>query len=177
MTIQEIITVPDPTLNTRAEKVKNFSAKLQYLIGDMIETMRSANGVGLAAPQIGISQQIIVVEYTEEKEFGHDAINPKKLYVVINPSIFQFSSKSVVGVEACLSVPGFAGEIVRYQSVKIKGLNRHGRPLRLKVDGWLARIFQHEIDHIHGVLYTDRASRVWSIPAMGERSSLHSPEL
>jgi peptide deformylase len=128
------------------------------LIDDMIDTMRDAPGVGLAAPQVGVSDRLIVVEYVvdEEKE---DA--PKKLFVVINPEIKEISDETEMGVEGCLSVPGFQGEVERSLAVTVKGVNRHGQPMKIKAKGWLARIFQHEIDHINGVVFTDRATRIW----------------
>jgi peptide deformylase len=84
-----------------------------------------------------------------------------KLYVVVNPEIMKTSSESEVGVEGCLSVPLLVGEVERAHSVRIKGLNRRGQSMKLKVDGWLARIFQHEIDHLNGVLFTDLATQIW----------------
>jgi peptide deformylase len=163
MTIREIITPENPVLRAKAHKVRSFTPKVQTLIDDMIETMRAAPGVGLAAPQVAASQRVIVVEYGEPAEEPPAAPKPAKLYVVVNPEIVRHSPETVVGNEACLSVPGFFGEVERYQSVTIKGMNRHGRPYRLKADGWLARIFQHEIDHLDGVLYIDRATQVWRV--------------
>jgi len=137
---------------------------IQRLIDDMIETMREAPGVGLAAPQINISQQLAVVEYAEsEEEDNEDAPpKPKKLFVLINPEITKASEEKVIGVEGCLSIPGLLGEVERHESVQVKALNRHGNPVKLKVEGWMARIFQHEIDHLNGVLFTDRATEVWT---------------
>lgn len=172
MTIRKIITVPDPILRTQARKIRSFTPELQYFISDLIETMRMAHGVGLAAPQVGIDKQVIVVEYSEEDKQVEGLNKSPKLYVVINPEIFHRSSEEITGKEACLSVPGFIGEVNRHQLVTVKGLNRHGRPFRLKARGWLARIFQHEIDHIHGRLYTDCASKVWRIRAKDEEFSL-----
>ncbi len=96
-------------------------------------------------------------------EFGDEVDEevPKKLYVIANPEISQTSEEKVVGIEACLSVPGLVGEVERFEQVTIRGLNRFGKPIRINVQGWLARIFQHEMDHLDGVLYVDRASRVW----------------
>ena len=88
---------------------------------------------------------------------------PTKLYMVVNPEVSRFSNELVTGVEGCLSIPGFAGEVERSESVTIKGQNRHGKPFRLKAKGWLARIFQHEIDHVNGILYIDRSEKVWKL--------------
>ena len=161
MAIREIVTPPDPVLRRKAHKITNFDKDLQVLIEDMIETMREAPGVGLAAPQVGVSSRLIVIEYGEGEEEDEDV--QKKLYVVINPEIIQASEETEEGVEACLSLPRLSGEVSRNLAITVKGLNRHGKPIKIKVNGWLARIFQHEIDHLEGVLFTDRASRVWRV--------------
>jgi peptide deformylase len=83
--------------------------------------------------------------------------------VIVNPEVVRPSAEKVLGTEGCLSVPGYAGEVERFQEVTVKGLNRHGAPLRLRAKGWLARIFQHELDHLDGVLFTDRAQKVWRV--------------
>jgi peptide deformylase len=163
MPVREILTPPADVLRARAQKVRGIPPTLQELIDDMIETMRAAPGVGLAAPQIGVGQRVIVVEYGEEPEDGGSPAKPKKLYAVVNPEIVRHSAETVLANEACLSVPGYFGEVERFESVTVKGLNRHGRPFRLKAEGWLARIFQHEIDHLDGILYIDRATNVWKV--------------
>lgn len=157
MAILDIISIPDPVLRRKAKKVTTFDKDFQTLVENMIETMREAPGVGLAAPQINVSSRLIVVEYGDDE----DEEAPKKLYVVANPEIIQASEETETGIEACLSVPGLVGEVERYSALVIKGQNRRGQATKIKVDGWLARIFQHEMDHLDGVLYTDRASRVW----------------
>jgi len=153
MSLREIITVPEPVLRRKAHKVTDFGADLQGLIDDMIETMRQAPGVGLAATQVNVSQRLIVVEFGDED----DEQVPVKLYAIVNPEIVRPSQEKEKGNEACLSVPGFLGEVERISSLTIKGQNRHGQPIRIKAKGWLARIFQHEIDHLDGILFTDRA--------------------
>jgi peptide deformylase len=164
MTVRTIVTLPDPVLRRKARPVTNFDNNLQKLIDDMIDTMRDAPGVGLAAPQVGVSEQVIVVEYAEpeEVEEGEEPryVEPK-LYVMVNPEIVKASPETVVGVEGCLSIPTLVGEVERAEEIRIKGLNRRGQPMKLKVDGWLARIFQHEIDHINGVVFTDLATQIW----------------
>ena len=158
MTLRQIVYLPDPILRRKAQPINRFDASLQTLIDDMIETMRDAPGVGLAAPQVGVSDRLIVVEYPmdDQKEAA-----PKKLFVVINPEIKEISDETEMGVEGCLSVPGFQGEVERSLAVTVKGLNRHGQPMKIKAKGWLARIFQHEIDHINGIVFTERATRIW----------------
>ena len=165
MALREIIFLPEPILRRKAKPVTKFDKELQVLIDDMIETMREAPGVGLAAPQVNIPQQLAVIEYAEgedEEEENEDTPpKPKKLYVLINPEIVKASEEKIMGVEGCLSIPGIQGEVERHEAIQVKALNRYGKPQKLKVDGWMARIFQHEIDHLNGVLFTDLAARVW----------------
>ena len=170
MALLQITTLPDPVLRRKARKIAAVDKDLQPLIDNMIETMRAAPGVGLAAPQVAQSIRLIVVEYGEENEEGEVA-EPKKLYVVINPEMVLASEEKEMGIEACLSIPGLAGEVERHSAVVIKGLNRFGHPTRIKAQGWLARIFQHEIDHLDGVVFTDRATRVWK-PSREEEAVL-----
>jgi peptide deformylase len=156
MPILEIATLPDPILRRKAHKVTEFDQDLKTLIADMIDTMRDAPGVGLAAPQVSISSRIVVVEYGEQEDE-----KDKKLYVVVNPELIFPNPEKIVGVEGCLSVPGLVGEVERYQDVLVRGLNRQGKPIKIKASGWLARIFQHEVDHLDGIVYTDLATRIW----------------
>src|SRR5258707_13734045 len=164
MTLRKIVTLPDPVLRRKARAVSKFDKPLQTLIEDMIETMRDAPGVGLAAPQVGISERVIVIEYANQPEEvegeEREEVKPK-LYVMVNPEIVKASQEAVLGVEGCLSIPGLVGEVERFSMVQVKGLNRRGQPVKLKAEGWLARIFQHEIDHVNGIVYPDRATRVW----------------
>jgi peptide deformylase len=161
MTLRKIVTLPDTVLRRKAHAVTRFDKNLHNLIDDMVETMREAPGVGLAAPQIGLSERIIVIEYFEHEEDEEKEDAPKKVWAVLNPEIIKSSEEKVMGVEGCLSIPGLVGEVERHAAVQVKGLNRHGKPMKIKAEGWLARIFQHEIDHLNGVLFTDRATRVW----------------
>ena len=161
MTLRTIVTLPDPVLRRKAHAVSTFDKNLKTLIEDMVETMREAPGVGLAAPQIGLSDRIIVIEYYEREEEAENEDAPKKVWAVINPEIVNISEETLMGVEGCLSIPGLVGEVERHAEVQVKGLNRHGKPMKIKAKGWLARIFQHEIDHLNGVLFTERATRVW----------------
>ncbi|HOG58843.1 MAG TPA: peptide deformylase [Anaerolineaceae bacterium] len=157
MAVREIVKYPAPLLRLKAKPVQVFDKTLQTLIDDMFETMRDAPGVGLAAPQIGESLRVVVVEYTDDER--EDA-RPKK-YVLVNPEIVRESEETVTDLEGCLSVPGLAGEVERFEAVTVQAKNRFGKPIKLKASGWLARIFQHEIDHLNGVLYIDRATRVF----------------
>ncbi|MBI3152182.1 MAG: peptide deformylase [Chloroflexi bacterium] len=165
MTLRQIVHLPEPILRRKAKPVTKFDKDLQTLIDDMVETMREAPGVGLAAPQINLPMQLAVIEYAEdedEEEENEDAPpKPKKLFVLINTEITKVSEEKIMGVEGCLSIPGLIGEVERHEAIQVKALNRHGQPVKHKVAGWLARIFQHEIDHLNGVLFTDKATRVW----------------
>lgn len=167
MALREIITLPHPILRRKARKVTDFGKDFQQLVDDMVETMRDAPGVGLAAPQIAVSERLIVVEFGDEED--EDA--PQKLYVLANPEIISASEEMVPGIEGCLSVPELVGEVNRHQSITVKGLNRHGKPAKIKAEGWLARIFQHEMDHLDGILYPDRSDKVWR-PAPDEEIPL-----
>jgi peptide deformylase len=162
MAIREIIKLDHPTLRKKAHKVVNFGKNFQTLVDDMVETMIDAPGVGLAAPQVAVSQRLIVVRLADDEEskqeFGSEA---GVLYVVANPEIVKASKEMVEGVEACLSILGFFGKVDRHENVVVKGLDRDGKPIRIKAKGWLARVFQHEIDHLDGRLYIDIASEVW----------------
>ncbi len=160
MAILEITTLPDPVLRRKAKKIAVLDKDLQTLIDNMIETLRKAPGVGLAAPQVAVSSRLVVVEYGDEDEEGNE-VGPKKLYVVINPEITQKSEEVEKGIEGCLSIPGLVGEVERSTKITVKGLNRFGKPVKITAEGWLARIFQHEIDHLEGILFPDRATRVW----------------
>jgi peptide deformylase len=163
MAIRKIITTPNPILRQRASKVRAVTKNIRTLRDDLLETMRAEPGVGLAAPQIGVGQRVIVVEFKEESEDPEAPPKPAKLYTIANPEIVRHSVETDIANEGCLSIPGYIGEVERYSSVTIKGLNRNGDPFRVKAKGWLARIFQHEIDHLDGVLYIDRATQVWRL--------------
>ncbi len=158
MALREVVTIPDEVLRRKAHKVTNFDKDLYTLIDDMFETMRQAPGVGLAAPQIDISQRVIVVEYAEEED------EKPKSFAVINPEIIKTSTETEMGIEGCLSIPNLVGEVERFSAVVVKGFNKQGKPVKIKSSGWLARIFQHEIDHLEGILFTDRATRIWQPP-------------
>ncbi|MGZ6347353.1 MAG: peptide deformylase [Anaerolineales bacterium] len=163
MALRTIVTLPEPVLRRKARPVDNLDKNLQLLIDDMIDTVRAAPGVGLAAPQVGVPERVIVVEYAEGQE-EEDEQKPKpkpKLYVMVNPEIVKLSPETELGIEGCLSIPGLVGEVERHTMIRIKGLNRRGQPMKVKAEGWLARIFQHEIDHLNGVLFPDRATKVW----------------
>jgi peptide deformylase len=170
MAIREIVALPAPVLRRKARKVNEFGPELGRLVDDMVETMRVAPGVGLAAPQVNVPLRVIVIEFGDEE----DEEVPPKLFAVVNPEITRQSQDTAMGVEGCLSIPGILGEVERSTSVTVKGFNRQGKPIRIKANGWLARIFQHEVDHLDGVLFVDRAEQVWMSE---EKTSQVSPRI
>lgn len=145
----KILEYPDPRLRTVATPVKTFDAALQTLIDDMFETMYNAPGVGLAATQIDIHQQLIVIDVTEEKN---------QPLVFINPEIEVLSDELSEYDEGCLSVPGFYEAVCRPTRVKVKALDRNGEPFEMTPEGLLAVCIQHEVDHLQGKLYVDYLS-------------------
>jgi peptide deformylase len=151
--VREIIRDGHPTLRKVAKKVdpKEIGDPLfQQLVDDMFETMYDAPGVGLAAPQVNVSKRLFVMDVHDDE---HDPA------VVINPKI-ESAEEEVEMTEGCLSVPGMVGEIVRYKRVAVSGLDRNGNKIRLEGGGLLAQCLQHEIDHLNGVLYIDKARNV-----------------
>jgi peptide deformylase len=161
-----IVSIPDKMLRQKTRPVTRFDADLQRLIDDMIETLRQANGVGLAAPQVGQPLQLaVILTLPEEDDEGNEIEDTRELYVIINPEIFWRSKEMVKGIEGCLSIPGYLGEVERHESVRVRGLDRHGRKVRLRLYDWTARIFQHEVDHLNGELYIDKLTgpeNIWT---------------
>ena len=153
MALLEIITIGDPRLRMKSRPIRRFDDRLKKLAEDMVETMRHANGVGLAAPQVGITERLIVVEMPEEG--FEDDPQAGKLFVVVNPEIVRAKGQMEPGDEGCLSIPGYIGEVMRYPMVTVKGQDLNGKEIRIKAYDFLARIFQHEIDHLNGVLFID----------------------
>jgi peptide deformylase len=150
-------TLNNPILRQKARPVKTIDAELQELIDNMIETMREANGVGLAGPQVDQPLRLTVVEtLPKEDDDGNLVEGSRELFVLINPKIVSKSRKMVDGVEGCLSIPGWIGEASRHERIRVRALDRHGNKIRLRLNGWSARIVQHEIDHLDGVLFIDR---------------------
>ena len=155
--VREIVTDGHPTLRKVAKRVdpKEISDPLfQQLIDDMFVTMYEAPGVGLAAPQVNISKRMFVMDVGEDEEHPEGG-----QYVVINPKIV-LTEDEVEMTEGCLSVPGYVGEITRYNHVAVTGLDRNGQRIRLEGTGLFAQALQHEIDHLNGVLYVDKAKNV-----------------
>ncbi len=144
MAIRTLCYLPgDAVLRQKAKRVPSIDGSIQQLIDDMVETMRQADGVGLAAPQVGVPLRVIVLQLPEEE-----------IMVIINPEIVKSDGEREV-TEGCLSVPGYAGEIKRSASVTVKGLNRQGKAVRIKATGLMAQALEHELDHLDGVLFVD----------------------
>ena len=143
MAVLPIRIAPEPVLRQKSKRVRTIDGSIQRLIGDMIETMHSASGVGLAAPQVGVPLRVIVIGLPEEEDI-----------VLINPQIVRRTGERLV-TEGCLSIPGYFGEIKRAQRVTVKGRDLSGKEIRIKAEDLLAQALEHEIDHINGVLYID----------------------
>lgn len=151
MAVREILVEGNPLLRKRAKEVKRITPEIQALCADMLETMRAAPGVGLAANQIGVLQRVIVVEVPEDE----DELLGGKAFCLINPEIVS-ASGSQIGNEGCLSVPGYVGEVQRYERVAVRALAENGKRVKISAQGFLARVLQHEIDHLDGILYIDK---------------------
>jgi len=157
MTLLDIVTLPAAILRKKTRPVTTFDDELQTLIDNMIETMRDANGVGLAAPQINLPISLTVIEGLPKiDEDGNDIPDSRQLFVVVNPKIVWHSPETIDGIEGCLSIPGYLGEVERSEAIRIRAQNRQGKKVKMRLTGWTARIFQHEIDHLNGVLYIDK---------------------
>ncbi len=148
MALRNILNDNHPVLRTPAQEVKKINSAVQRLIDDMIETMRDAEGVGLAANQVGVSKRILVACA------GEDCI-----LELINPRCEKAEGEEL-GIEGCLSVPGKYGQVPRFEKITVSALDREGKPVRLEVEGLPARILLHEMDHLDGVLFTDKAVRM-----------------
>lgn len=149
--------MPNPVLRQKTHKVTDFGPNFQEMVDDMIETMQAANGVGLAAPQIGQLLRMAVIESLPDvDEAGEEIPDSRQLFVIVNPEIFWKSRDMADGIEGCLSIPGYLGEVERHEAIRVRGQDRTGKKARLKLEGWTARIFQHEIDHLDGVLFIDK---------------------
>ena len=152
MAIRKIRTDEDPILRKKSKMVSNYSDRLKVLVEDMYETMDVAYGVGLAAPQVGILKRVIVIDNRDEE-------NGKRFYM-INPEIIEKEGVEV-GMEGCLSVPGKQGTVERSKDIKVRYNDLSGEEKILEAEDFLARILQHEIDHLDGVLYTDKAIEMY----------------
>jgi peptide deformylase len=149
MSIRELRFMGDPVLREKAEPVDEVTDEIRTLVADMFDTMYAEEGVGLAAPQVGIGRRVIVVDPHE------DDVEP---FALINPEIVHFSEDLDRGEEGCLSIPGLKEIVERSASVRVEGLDTRGLRVSIEAEGLLARILQHEVDHLDGVLFIDRVS-------------------
>ncbi|GIO97807.1 peptide deformylase [Paenibacillus sp. FSL W8-0187] len=163
MAIRIIVKEPDEVLHKKAKEVTKITPNVQKLLDDMADTMYDAEGVGLAAPQVGILKRLIVIDAGDE----HGLIK------MINPEIVE-SEGEQFGPEGCLSIPGWNGDVRRAEKVTVKGLDREGKELIITGTGLLARAFQHEIDHLNGVLFTEIADRVYEYVPEQPRKELEN---
>jgi len=148
MAVYQIVKIPDVILRQQAKKVEKITPQIEKLLDNLRDTLcATAIGVGLAAPQIGVSKRVIVIKIEED------------LYQLVNPEIIQ-AEGSAIDVEGCLSVPDIIGEVTRAEKVGVKALNRQGEKVEIRADGLLARVLQHEIDHLEGILFIDKAKNL-----------------
>lgn len=161
MAIHPIVVYTEPVLHRRAEPVTDFGEELQTLIADMFETLAASKGVGLAAPQIGVGKQVFVYDADDE------AAGIRRRGVFVNPVLVASKIEDSrpdpdTESEGCLSVPGLDFPLKRAHRVTVSGRDEAGEPISLAVEGWFARIMQHEFDHLQGTLYVDRLDARWS---------------
>jgi len=179
MALRKVIVEGDPLLNERSREIKEITSRIRILAEDMWDTMYEANGVGLAAPQVGVLRRLVVIDVTEPPdEDGDDPeteeTEPKPeseiiKYVLVNPEIVEISEEKIKTKEGCLSVPGYVGLVERPERVKVRATDLDGNPFEIEGEGMLAKALLHEIDHLNGVLYTDIAESVEEIKDPGEQ--------
>jgi peptide deformylase len=175
-----ILTVPNSILNRRAKKIGHIDKSIKKLINDMIETLREKGGIGLAAPQMGKLIRLIVIESKGKKNHKGRKRSIIPVTVLINPEIVKKSDKKETEEEVCLSLPNIWGEVPRYNEVIVKGRNKNGQNIKIKAKGLFARVLQHEIDHLNGILFTQRVedlSTLHKISKEGEIIKIGIPRL
>lgn len=179
MAIKEILVLGDDRLREKAKKISRFDKSVQALIDDMFETMYAANGLGLAATQIGVPLRVIIIEMPEERDEEGNITSAAKQYVLCNPEIVRARGEDEVQ-EACLSVPGYVGRVKRATEVVVKAQDAEGRNVRYRGRDLLAQAFQHELDHLDGVLYVDRIESpddLWQVNVDIEDEETDEPEI
>jgi peptide deformylase len=152
MALLEIITEGDPRLRQKAHRIRTPEPGLKKIADDMHETMDHAPGVGLAGPQVGVMRRIIVVHLAEG--YAHEG-SPELRLTLLNPEIVKGHGEET-GLEGCLSIPGWVGDVRRMTNITVKAMDINGRSVRIKAEDFLARVLQHEIDHLDGILFVDR---------------------
>lgn len=149
MAILEIKKLNEPVLREKCKRVERVDEKIRKLIVDMVQTMKKGQGIGLAAPQVGVSKRVIVVQTD---------LGGQRILALVNPKIIKKSQEKEIAEEGCLSFPGIFLEIKRAKEVEVEGLDIKGKKIKLKTKGLLARVFQHEMDHLNGILFFNRLS-------------------
>jgi peptide deformylase len=160
--VREIKKIGDPVLRRKAKKVEKVTKETRKLIDDMIETMHSAHGMGLAAPQVGVLQRVAIVEVEQNDEVPGSG----QTYILINPEVVKRSEETWLNQEGCLSIPGWRGEVERPLRITVKMTDREGNRVKLDLESWVARAFMHEIDHLDGVMFIDKLvapDRIWRV--------------
>jgi peptide deformylase len=167
LSIRRIVTTGDPdaaVLRSQAREVRKFDRDLRRLVADMVDTMREAPGVGLAAPQLGVDLRVIVVETAVPTD--DETEETYRLHALVNPVVLWRSEDLVEDQEACLSIPGLYGDVPRHFALRVRGQDTSGRPIELEAQDFEARVIQHEIDHLDGVLFPDRVASLEKLYAL-----------
>jgi peptide deformylase len=154
MSVRRVLKMGEPLLAAVAAPVLRFDAELASLVADMNDTMRALNGAGLAAPQIGVSLRVVVFEVNANPRYPH--VSPVPYTVLVNPQLTPLGQSQEEGWEGCLSVPGLRGLVPRLKRLRYRGFDEQGRPIDRTVAGFHARVVQHEVDHLDGILYPQR---------------------
>ena len=150
MAIMPVIKMDNPVLHQKAKRVRKIDDSIQKLIDNMIETMHNIEGAGLAAPQVGVPLQVVVIQLPDEED----------VITLINPEIVKISEETEMMTEGCLSLPGYNGEIKRSTSITVKARDRQGKLIRIKGEELLAQVLQHEVDHINGIVFVDHLESI-----------------
>ena len=154
MAVRPVLKMGHPLLRQVAAPVDRFDPALRALVADMDDTMRSLNGAGIAAPQIGVGLRVVIFEVAENPRYPH--VSPVPYTVLVNPQITPIGEELEEGWEGCLSVPGMRGLVPRFQRLRYRGVDENGTPIDRTVEGFHARVVQHEVDHLDGILYPQR---------------------
>lgn len=174
MAVRPILTAENPLLRRKSKKVTQFGQSLRDLVRDLFDTLHAARGLGLAAPQIGVLERVFIVQLPAEYDEQGQKLAPAQSYVLVNPEIVKAQGAEEME-EGCLSVPGYRGLVKRATNVTIKGQDLHGKPVRYRAEGLLAQAFQHELDHLDGILYLDRLEgpgKLWRIQVGEEEETI-----
>jgi peptide deformylase len=156
MAVRAVLKMGEPLLRQVAAPVAHFDAALAELVADMDDTMRALHGAGIAAPQIGVGSRVVIFELKENPRYPH--ITPVPYTVLVNPRLTALGTEQEEGWEGCLSVPGMRGLVPRFRRLRYQGFDLHGAPLDRTVEGFHARVVQHEVDHLDGILFPQRVA-------------------